>query len=181
MKQVIGVFRTRSAAKAAIQEMQKQGFANNRISLLSKENAAPETDRRETTDPVLGGTHPVAGAENRHDDSIADGATTGGVIGGLAGLAIGAGALVIPGLGPLVAAGPIAGLISGAATGGIAGGLIDWGVPAEHAEHYERSVKQGHILVAVEAEDSEVERAAQLLRSQGAYDVETHAARETRE
>ena len=67
----------------------------------------------------------------------------------MAGLAVGAGALFIPGIGPLIAAGPIAGMLSGAAAGGIAGGLIDWGIPAEESHHYEEDVKQGKTLVAV--------------------------------
>jgi uncharacterized membrane protein len=107
-------------------------------------------------------------------DNVADGTATGGVIGGLAGLAVGAGALAIPGIGPLIAAGPIAGLLSGAATGGIAGGLIDWGIPQERGKFYEEKVKQGNILVSVRTSANRINDAADTLRRNGARDVEVH-------
>ncbi len=103
-----------------------------------------------------------------------DGVTTGGALGGIAGLAAGAGALFIPGIGPLLAAGPIAGLLSGAVTGGVAGGLIDWGIPAEESRHYEEDVKQGRTLVAAHASGPKLDDAANLLRRHGAHDVKTY-------
>jgi uncharacterized membrane protein len=103
-----------------------------------------------------------------------DGITTGGVLGGVAGLAVGAGALFIPGIGPLIAAGPIAGLLSGAVTGGIAGGLIDWGIPAEESHHYEEDIKQGKTLVAVHSGGPKLDDAAHILRQHGAHDVKSY-------
>jgi uncharacterized membrane protein len=73
-----------------------------------------------------------------------------------------------------MAAGPIAGMLSGAATGGIAGGLIDWGIPEERGRHYEERVRQGKILAAVRTDDRKVQEAAEILRRNGARDVETH-------
>jgi len=105
--------------------------------------------------------------------SLSSGVTTGGILGGLAGLAAGAGALAIPGIGPLVAAGPLAGVISGAATGGVAGGLIDWGIPSDRSDFYEGKVREGRILATVRTEDHKVDRAASILRNNGATDVET--------
>jgi len=75
---------------------------------------------------------------------------------------------------PIVAAGPIAGLLSGAATGGIAGGLLDWGIPAPRGRHYEERVKQGNVLVSVRTGDDRVLMAADILRRHGAQDVETY-------
>ena len=115
-------------------------------------------------------THPGS-AWGANTDSNLDGITTGGVLGGVAGLAVGAGALFIPGIGPLIAAGPIAGLLSGAVTGGIAGGLIDWGIPAEESHHYEEDVKQGKTLVAVHSSGPKLDDAAHVLRQHGAHDV----------
>jgi outer membrane lipoprotein SlyB len=105
---------------------------------------------------------------------ISGGVATGGAIGGAAGLLAGVGALAIPGIGPLVAAGPIAAALSGAVTGGIAGGLIDWGIPEESGRRYEDRVKEGKIVAAVRSNDDKVEDAADILRRNGAYDVETH-------
>jgi hypothetical protein len=165
-KTVIGVFDVRDKAERAVAEMRKTGFKENEISIVAKGGNAKS-----------GG-----GPENTGDNDVdslgmgttADGTTTGGVLGGLAGLAAGAGALVIPGLGPLMAAGPIAGLLSGAATGGIAGGLIDWGIPENRGQHYEGEIKKGKILAIVRTQDNKIEDAANIMRSFGARDVETH-------
>ncbi|RYD03862.1 hypothetical protein N752_17425 [Desulforamulus aquiferis] len=91
-------------------------------------------------------------------DGVSDGATGGAAIGGLAGLALGAGALAIPGFGPLIAAGPIAAAISGAATGGIAGGLIDYGIPEAKGREYEDRIKQGKIMVSIKADGAKLTR-----------------------
>lgn len=158
-KTVIGVFDSREQAEKAVNEMRNSGFDTNEISIVAKD------DRQQI-------------AENQKDDmdlgDISDGTATGGAIGGLAGLALGAGALAIPGLGPIIAAGPIAGLLSGAATGGIAGGLIDWGLPEERGRHYEEEVRKGGILAAVTTEEQNINDAANIMRSWGARDVETH-------
>jgi uncharacterized membrane protein len=154
-KVVLGVFDTKDQAERAVQELRNRGF-HKEISILAKD------ERRE-------------GMETETDgDNVMEGVTTGSVLGGLVGLVAGAGALAIPGIGPLVAAGPIAGLLSGAATGGIAGGLIDWGIPEEEGRRYEEEVRQGKILVAVQSSGPKVDEAAQILRQFGAHDVKTH-------
>ena len=84
------------------------------------------------------------------------------------------GALLIPGVGPIIAAGPIAATLTGVVTGGIAGGLIDYGIPEERGEYYEEQVRQGGILVSMKASDEKVEEAASILRQYGASDVELH-------
>ena len=90
---------------------------------------------------------------------------------------VGAGALAIPGFGPILAAGPIAAALSGAVAGGIAGGLIDWGIPAESSRRYEQQVAQGNILAVIKTSSAKVQQAAQILRQNGANDVESHIAR----
>jgi hypothetical protein len=153
VKTVAGIFTARDAVERAINDLRLQGF-DKEISVVTK------GDRWE------GGR----GA----GDSVLEGTYTGGAVGGLAGLAAGAGALAIPGIGPIVAAGPIAGLLSGAATGGIAGGLLDWGIPAQRGRHYEERVKQGNTLVSVRTGEDRVLMAADVLRRHGAQDVETY-------
>jgi hypothetical protein len=100
----------------------------------------------------------------------------GGVIGGTLGLLAGAGALAIPGIGPLLAAGPIvaglAGLGAGGAVGGFVGALVGMGVPEFEAKRYEGRVKGGGTLLSVHCDTSEqVDRARHLLAGAGATDV----------
>ncbi|MDI3481191.1 MAG: hypothetical protein PWQ97_846 [Tepidanaerobacteraceae bacterium] len=168
VKTVIGVFESKEQAEKAVSQMRNSGFDTNEISIVAKKgkNGVNEAEVRGNGDDEGGGTLGM--------DTVADGTTTGGVLGGLAGLALGAGALAVPGLGPIVAAGPIAGLISGAATGGVAGGLLDWGIPEERGRYYEGEVRKGRILAAVRAHEQKVENAAMIMRQNGAKDVETH-------
>jgi uncharacterized membrane protein len=149
---VIGDFDARDTAEQAVQDLRNKGFEKE-ISVLGSENQ-------------LKGS--------AHQDTAMDGITTGGTLGGLAGLALGAGALAIPGIGPIVAAGPLAGALSGVAAGGLAGGLIDYGIPANRSKFYEQRVREGKILVSLKADDAQVDKAAGVLRQFGAHDVETH-------
>ena len=99
------------------------------------------------------------------------GTTTGGVLGGLAGLAMGAGALAIPGFGPIIAAGPIAGLLSVQLPG--VAGAHRLGIPEEQGKHYEDEVKKGKILAAVRTHEQKIDNAAEIFRQNGAHNVNT--------
>jgi hypothetical protein len=109
----------------------------------------------------------------------AAGAVTGGVVGGAAGLAASLMGLAIPGIGPIIAAGPIVSLLTGAGVGAVAGGLIggltDMGVSRPDAEYYAEAVRRGGALVTVRADDARAERAADIMRSHGAIDIERRA------
>jgi hypothetical protein len=87
--------------------------------------------------------------------------------------------LAIPGIGPIIAAGPIVATLSGAGVGAVAGGLIggltDMGVSKTDAEFYAESVRRGGALVTVRADDSRAERAADIMRDHGAVDIERRA------
>jgi hypothetical protein len=108
------------------------------------------------------------------NQNLTNGTTTGGTLGGLAGILGGVGAMAIPGIGPILAAGPIAAGLTGAVTGGLAGGLVDLGIPEERGQYYEEEVKKGGILATVEADQDKINDVASYLRSSGARDVETH-------
>src|SRR5581483_6603450 len=100
----------------------------------------------------------------------------GGIIGGTVGLLAGIGVLAIPGLGPLIAAGPIIAALSGIGSGGMLGGiigaLVGFGIPEYEAKRYEGRIKAGGILLSVNCDDSEsVARAKQLLKDTGAEDI----------
>ncbi|HOA34944.1 MAG TPA: hypothetical protein PKV91_01945 [Bacillota bacterium] len=154
-KVVVGVFHDRNQAEEALENLKEQGFDRD-ISLIAK-------------DEQQGGGQGGMGGQD-----LSEGTFTGGALGGIAGLLAGVGALLIPGVGPIIAAGPIAATLTGVVTGGIAGGLIDYGIPEERGEYYEEQVRQGGILVSMKASDEKVEEAASILRQYGASDVELH-------
>ncbi|MFC3748947.1 general stress protein [Paenibacillus sp. GCM10012306] len=141
-KRIVGVFTVEHEASGAIEELKQHGFRTDDISVIARN---PED------------AHTIfEGTGTRASVGMASGAATGGVLGGVTGLLVGIGALAIPGIGPIIAAGPIAATLAGAAvgagTGGLVGGLIGLGVPEDEAESYDRYVGSGHILVMVDAE-----------------------------
>jgi hypothetical protein len=163
-KAVIGLLSTQSQAELVVGELQRAGFSGNDISVLF---------------PDKTGTRDFAHEQNtKAPEGAVAGAGAGGAIGGTLGLLAGIGALAIPGVGPLIAAGPImaalSGAAAGAAVGGITGALVGMGIPEIEAKQYEGRVKSGSILVSVHAEDAdERTRAKQVLQNGGATDVVT--------
>ncbi|AHV97332.1 general stress protein [Paenibacillus sabinae] len=139
-KKIVGIFDTEREATQAIKELQARGFRNEDISVVTR--------NRDDLNTITDDTDTV-GLEG-----VATGAATGGVVGGIAGLLAGIGALAIPGIGPIIAAGPIAAALTGAAVGagagGLVGGLVGLGIPEDEAREYEGYVDQGKILVMVD-------------------------------
>lgn len=163
-KAVFGIFKTRPAVERAVEDLKTDGFSTQDISVLMTDSSSSR-DFAHTK-----GTKAPEGA--------AAGAGTGAVVGGTLGLLVGLGALAIPGVGPLIAAGPLmsvlAGIGMGGALGGIAGTLVGIGIPEYEAKRYEGSVKEGGILLSVHAESSDaVKRAERCLKACGAEDIST--------
>lgn len=139
-QKVVGVFETDEAASRAIEQLISKGYTNEEISVITRSKEDQRAIESET------GT--------KAPEGIAAGAATGGVLGGLAGLFAGIGALAIPGIGPILAAGPIAATLTGAAVGagagGLVGGLVGLGIPEDEAKEYEKNIDEGKILVLVD-------------------------------
>jgi outer membrane lipoprotein SlyB len=176
-KTVIGVFSAESRAEQAVRQLRDSGFSGNEISIVSKDDGRRESSRGGgaiNRSSYEGGTMSGDRRSGMGMDQVSDGALSGAAWGGLAGLALGAGALAIPGVGPLLAAGPISAALTGAATGGLAGGLLDWGIPEDRGRHYEDRVKRGDLLAIIQVSDRQADRAAAVLRENGAQDVEIH-------
>lgn len=151
---VIGVFRSDKQAEEAVRELKARHFPVEDISVVAR------GDERSSG----------LGTQN-----LADGTVAGGALGGLTGLLAGVGALLIPGVGPIIAAGPLAGALTGIVTGGIAGGLIDYGLPEEEGRRYEEEINRGNVLVAVETADDELSaEIVAAFHENGAQDVKTH-------
>ena len=164
MKTIVGLYDDIGTARRVVEELAAAGFERGDISLVANNQTTGTT----TTGTTGGDGEAVA-------EGAAGGALVGGALGGLGGLLLGLGALAIPGIGPVVAAGPIvAGLTGagiGAAVGGLAGALINWGVPEEEAEFYAEGVRRGSTLVAVKADDGRVNEALRLMNRFGPVDV----------
>jgi hypothetical protein len=164
MKTIVGSFDSFSEAREVIDQLHRSGFASDDISLIA--NNAEGAGGEDGT---------VAEASS----GAATGAAAGGLLGGAAGLVVGLMGLALPGIGPIVAAGPLAATLAGAGVGAVAGGLIggltNVGVPEEEAQLYAEQVRRGGALVTVRAEDARAEEAAALLRSAGAIDIERRA------
>jgi hypothetical protein len=109
-------------------------------------------------------------------EGTATGAGTGAVIGGTLGWLAGIGALAIPGVGPLIAAGPIVAALTGVGVGGaigsITGALVGMGIPEYEAKRYEGRVKEGGILLSVHSDNSDwTDKAKDILKRTGAEDI----------
>jgi hypothetical protein len=159
---VFGIYKSATQAERAVASLTGAGFSNDSISVLLPDSASSKEFAHEKNTKAPEGT--------------TAGVTTGGVVGGTIGLLAGIGALAIPGIGPLIAAGPImgalAGLGVGGAVGGLIGALVGMGIPEYEAKRYEGRIKEGGVLLSVHCDTSDqVTRAKDLLKLTGAEDI----------
>lgn len=157
-----GIFPTRSAAESAVDRLTAAGFSDQDVSVLMSDKSSSRDFAAEKNTKAPEGTTTGVGI--------------GGTVGGTLGLLAGIGALAIPGVGPLIAAGPImgalAGLGVGGAVGGLVGALVGMGIPEYEAKRYEGHVNDGGILVSVHCDSSEeISRAKDLLKAAGGEDI----------
>ncbi|GAB1422364.1 hypothetical protein MASR2M15_25940 [Anaerolineales bacterium] len=117
------------------------------------------------------------------DMTAGEGASLGAGAGALMGALAGLVAITIPGVGPVIAAGPLSaalgalfgagvGAASGAVTGSVVAGLIGMGVPEEDAHYYAEGLRRGSSLVAVTVHDNESDRAMRILNEHGPVDMD---------
>jgi uncharacterized protein (TIGR02271 family) len=153
-KTVIALYDDFDTGRHAVEALVDAGFDRDDISIVANDVSGRYADN-------------VKRLEDDGDVSSGEGAGFGAVVGGLVGL----GVALIPGIGPVLAAGPLAaavmagvGAIAGAATGGVVAGLVDLGVPEEEAETYAESIRRGGALVSVSLDDeAHVARAEEIL------------------
>jgi hypothetical protein len=170
MKTVSGVFRFFQTARDAAGALRRAGFSERQVNLLSPASSEAEIHSIPTSDSEQPG---VGGA-------------FGGVVGGALGLAGGfelgmaATALLIPGVGPILAFGiagaallGVGGAVGGTALGKAADDQATDGVPADEIFFYEDALRQGRSIILVLAEnDSEEQRAHKLLADAGAESLD---------
>ncbi|HEX6244552.1 MAG TPA: DUF3341 domain-containing protein [Polyangiales bacterium] len=164
-KAVIGIVDSAAQAEILVNDLQREASIRLAdISVLLPDRRDAEAFAREN--------------HTKAPEGAVAGASAGGLLGGTLGLLVGIGALAIPGVGPLIAAGPVLAALSGVAAGvtlgGISGALVGMGIPETEARDYERKLREGSVLVAVHTESSEEQRLVRdLMRRDGAHDIDT--------
>jgi hypothetical protein len=158
-----GIYPDRPSFERALEGLKAAGFRNSDISAI-----LPERDR--TAKDLAHEIH------TKTPEGIATGAGAGAAAGGVLGWLVGLGAIAIPGVGPLVAAGPVVAALAGAgaggATGGLVGGLIGAGIPEIEAKRYAGRIREGGYLISVHCDDSAwAKRAEEILETTGGRDV----------
>lgn len=167
MKTLVALYDNVENASRVVSLLTREGIRANDINML-----AGDPDRRYAGQIGVAGSSPEA-------EAAGQGAVAGGVLGGVIGMLVGLGAFAVPGLGPILAAGPLAAGLVGAAVGAAGGGLIaalvEWGIGEEEAEFYLEGVRRGGTLVAVRTTDEQAGAVAALLDQPGLVDIEKAA------
>jgi hypothetical protein len=165
---IVGFYPTRERAETAVNELVREGFSRDQISILASQEAGSVVPKADT--PNLGPI-PETGSTSDAGEKAA--------IGSIAGFMVGIAVLAIPGIGPIIAAGPLAagltGAAAGAATGGLMGAFKNHGVPEEDARRYSKAIGSGRVMVTVHADSSHVDHAASVLDRSGAIAVDEPA------
>ena len=161
---VTGLFKNRVAAESAVDAILKRGYTRDDISVLMSDATR---------------TKEFAVQAKSH---AADGAGIGGALGTAVGAVLAAlvtvgSTIILPGIN-LVIAGPIAAALAGAGAGAVTGGviraLVGAGIPEYRAKVYETGLREGGILIGVEAKSNEeIERLEELLTDVGGDHVRT--------
>lgn len=194
MSEVVGLYASDEEARRGVNELEERGYDVENVGYAYRHR----NDEGEFLTADEYGDREV-GYEDRGTDTdgeeVADEAGTGMAGGAVGGAAVGAGAslltaaglVLVPGVGPFLAAGTLAGTL--AATGvGAAGGAILGGAAGaifgaveddgdeidETSAHYRREVEQGASLVTVDVPMGQEEDVASILRSTGATQVNTY-------
>jgi hypothetical protein len=161
-KSIVGIVDTQQQAEQVVSDLQRVGFDPPDVAIVS---------------PTLEGSQDFAfERRTKAPESALTGVLVGAFLAGIVGLLAGMGALAIPGLGPLMAAGPLLAALSGAAIGaligGILGAIVGMAIPELVARRYETRPSRGNILVAVHVNSRDAARdAVAVLRRDGAHDV----------
>jgi hypothetical protein len=157
---VLAVFRTSPSAAAAARALHDLGVSREAISVVARshDEEGALADQMDAT--------PGADIEDSRPAAI---------LGELGGHVLAAIALVLPGIGPIVAAGPLSaglGEAAGHVAGSVASVLTGAGLPAERASALQQSVESGAVLLGVHASDRDLAAIEAALRASGAVDLD---------
>ena len=170
---VVGLFDDIHQARDAVQELLKSGFDRSEVNLVAHGAA------QEYADMFDDNGHYSHLTQESVDNHVVASGKVGGIgaaIGGLGGLLLGLAMLTIPGVGPVVVAGPLATAVVGAgagfAVGGMIGGFTNIGVSEIDAEAYSEAIRRGATAVVVKADVDRAARAAEVINRHQPVDVQ---------
>jgi len=183
MKTIVGLYDDLNTANQVVQALVNYGIDRDEISLIAGDrkgdyaSSESQTGDRNSWD----NTRTTDTAHTTDTGSAtAGGAVTGAVVGGVGGVLLSLSALAIPGIGPVIAAGPlVAGLVgagAGAAVGGLVGALTEAGVPEEEASYYVEGVHRGGTLVSVKTDDAETDQVVDIMNRYNPINVKEQAS-----
>lgn len=147
MQHVVGIFKTRADAEAAVTRLHNLGFDELSISV-----AVPEPGEVEGVDA------PETSAAPHAEENAAVGAISGAAVGTIVGVLVAGSTFVLPGLGTLLVGGPLAAALAGAgvgaASGGLMGALTGSGIPEAEAQEYANQIDAGNAIVVVHSDEN---------------------------
>jgi uncharacterized protein (TIGR02271 family) len=166
MRTVVGLYDKIDDAYRAVDALVQAGISRDRIGIVARD-VEGKYSRYVNKDKSF--------ANQDVSEGASAGAGLGAVVGGIGGLLAGLGALLIPGIGPVIAAGPIVGALAGAGAGAVAGGvlgaLVDLGIPEETANVYAEGVRRGGTLVYATVDEAKADQAASIMNRFNPVDI----------
>jgi hypothetical protein len=174
-KTIVGLFNTFSDAQVLVDNLLTLGIERDAISVFSSERPADQLQERE----LYGETRDSVAAQPE-DASAIQGALGGMTIGGALGLLLGIGTLAIPGIGPVLAAGPLAAALGSTAVGAGLGGLIgvlgNAGISHDDALLYNEGLRRGGTLVSAHVHETMIDASEMAFERAGAVNIQQRAA-----
>jgi hypothetical protein len=175
---VCGITDNQRVAERLILAFIESGIDASEISFLLSTQEIPSSDREGSDWSSLKQvieTHKVEPHIHAAEGATA-GAATGGILGGAFGLLAGMGMIAIPGIGPLIAAGPLLATLSGIGAGGTLGSLlgilIGTNIPEKDTHHYLLGLKEGGVIITVHVRSEEqADFIMELFEKEGATEV----------
>jgi uncharacterized membrane protein len=163
---VVAIYKTHTEAEAAVKELQRSSFDMKKLSIVGRD--------QHTDEHVVG--YYNAGDRMKYWGKM------GAFWGGFWGLLVGSAFFVIPGLGPLLMAGPIVGWIVGALEGAVVvgglsalgAGLYSIGIPKNSILQYETALKTGKFVLIAHGTQEETTRAREIINRTSPEALEEH-------
>lgn len=167
MNALVASYDTHVGAEAAVEELHRSGFDMKKLSIVGRDFHTEEH---------------VVGFYNAGDRMKYWG-KMGAFWGGVWGLLFGAAFFAIPGLGPVLVAGPlvawiVAGLEGAAVVGGVSAvgaGIYSLGIPKDSVLKYDKALKANKFLLVAHGTANEVAKAKDIIQTTNPAEVDLHA------